>query len=267
MVHVFMFQNLLFACALTSSLGLASIKEDIKPSYKSDEVLFHLGNKKMVDYDDESMIVTLSTDEIILNYENLASLFGELYHSELDIPFFVYYNAGQASDYSFDFEDYGNYVQWYTNQYGFFVELSTLTYQFSVYKNDVRYDILDIADCMAFTSGDEDTFSFNCDDNLTLYNQVKSAIEADIQANTPSDNMPQVLDDFVGVLTSAIGSLASGIAGGVTAMAQDLFLQDDGEGNITGLSVFGGIVALFAGLALAVGITTKVYTWVTTLGN
>lgn len=80
--------------------------------------------------------------------------------------------------------------------------------------------------------------------------------------------MQNALSEFVGILVGGIQSLASGIAQGVSAMAQELFLATDSTTHaVTGLSVFGGIVAIFAGLALAVGITTKVYTWITSLGN
>lgn len=80
--------------------------------------------------------------------------------------------------------------------------------------------------------------------------------------------MAQVLQQFVEILVSGIVSLAEGIAGGVVAMAKALFLETNAEtGAVSGLSVFGGIVAIFAGLALAISITTRVYTWVTSLGN
>lgn len=80
--------------------------------------------------------------------------------------------------------------------------------------------------------------------------------------------MAQVLSEFIQILVSGIVDLATGIAGGVVAMAKALFLEVNAEtGAVTGLSVFGGIVAIFAGLALATGITTRVYTWVTSLGN
>ena len=78
--------------------------------------------------------------------------------------------------------------------------------------------------------------------------------------------MAAALQEFVSILVSAIVSLGSGIAQGVSNMAQALFLEVS-EGTVTGLSMFGGIVAIFAGLALATAITTRVYTWVTSLGN
>lgn len=79
--------------------------------------------------------------------------------------------------------------------------------------------------------------------------------------------MVQVLQAFVEILVGGIQSLATGIAQGIVAMAKALFLETTEAGAISGLSVFGGIVGIFAGLALAVGITTRVYTWVTSLGN
>ena len=80
--------------------------------------------------------------------------------------------------------------------------------------------------------------------------------------------MSTALSEFVQILVGGIQQLATGIASGVSAMAQELFLEVDATTHaVTGLSVFGGIVAIFAGLALAVGITSKVYTWITSLGN
>lgn len=80
--------------------------------------------------------------------------------------------------------------------------------------------------------------------------------------------MAQVLEDFVEILVGGITQLAQGIASGVVAMTKALFLEVDATtGQATGLSMFGGVVAIFAGLALAVGITTKVYTWIVSLGN
>lgn len=78
--------------------------------------------------------------------------------------------------------------------------------------------------------------------------------------------MTAALTEFIGLLVGGITSLATGIAQGVASMASELFLTTS-NGTVTGLSVFGGIVGIFAGISLAVGITTKVYTWVTSLGN
>lgn len=79
--------------------------------------------------------------------------------------------------------------------------------------------------------------------------------------------MATVLTEFVAILIGAIKDLAMGIAEGVTAMAQALFLKTSEAGAVTGLSVFGGIIAIFAALGIATAVTTKVYVWVTTLGH
>lgn len=80
--------------------------------------------------------------------------------------------------------------------------------------------------------------------------------------------MATVLQEFISILVSGISSLATGIAGGIVEMTKALFLEVDGTTHaVTGLSVFGGVVAIFAGLALATGITSRVYQWITSLGN
>lgn len=80
--------------------------------------------------------------------------------------------------------------------------------------------------------------------------------------------MATVLQEFVQILVGGISQLAQGIASGVAEMAEALFLKVNATTNaVEGLSTFGGIVAIFAGLSLAIAITTKVYTWVTSLGN
>lgn len=79
--------------------------------------------------------------------------------------------------------------------------------------------------------------------------------------------MAQVLSQFIDILVGGVVSLGTGIANGVVNMAKALFLEVSEQGAVTGLSMFGGIVAIFAGLALATGITTRVFTWITSLGN
>lgn len=80
--------------------------------------------------------------------------------------------------------------------------------------------------------------------------------------------MTTALTEFVEILVGGIQSLATGIATGVAGMASELFLKVNATtGAVEGLSIFGGIIAIFSGLALAVGITSKVFAWVTSLGN
>ena len=80
--------------------------------------------------------------------------------------------------------------------------------------------------------------------------------------------MATVLTEFINILVGGVTQMATGLAGGIVAMAKALFLEVNAEsGAVTGLSIFGGVIAIFAGISLAVGITTRVYLWVTSLGH
>ena len=62
--------------------------------------------------------------------------------------------------------------------------------------------------------------------------------------------MSGVLQEIVSILVGGLQSMASGIAQGLNTMATALFVI--GEGTTSApyqLSVFGGIVAVFAGIA------------------
>lgn len=77
--------------------------------------------------------------------------------------------------------------------------------------------------------------------------------------------MVAVLNEFIALLVGGVTSMATGIAGGIAGMASALFL--DTSGNTPVLSTFGGILGIFAGTALAVGLTTRVFLWVSSLGK
>lgn len=79
--------------------------------------------------------------------------------------------------------------------------------------------------------------------------------------------MATVLTEFINILVGGVTQMATGLAGGIVAMVKALFLEVSEQGAVTGLSIFGGVIAIFAGISLAVGITTRVYLWVTSLGH
>lgn len=79
--------------------------------------------------------------------------------------------------------------------------------------------------------------------------------------------MGGVLTEFIELLVGGITSLATGIGGGVNGFVQDLFLTVGTDGTVTGLSTFGGVVAIFGGIALATGITTLIFNWIRSIGN
>lgn len=76
--------------------------------------------------------------------------------------------------------------------------------------------------------------------------------------------MPSVLTEIVNILVGGLSAMASGIASGLKDMTTALFL--DTSGDTTTLSTFGGVVAIFAGISLAVGLTTLVTKWIMSLG-
>lgn len=79
--------------------------------------------------------------------------------------------------------------------------------------------------------------------------------------------MTDILTEFVSILVGGISSLAQGIGSGLNAMAKAAFIT--GEGTTSDpykLSIFGGVIAIFAGVGLAVSLTTLVTKWVMSLG-
>lgn len=77
--------------------------------------------------------------------------------------------------------------------------------------------------------------------------------------------MSAVLSEIITLLTSGLTQMASGIGGGLTALVTSIFLE--GEGDAMKLSVFGGVIVIFAGVALAIGLSRWVCNWVTSLGG
>lgn len=79
--------------------------------------------------------------------------------------------------------------------------------------------------------------------------------------------MTAILTEFIKLLVGGISELASGIGSGVNGFVKDLFLVTGTDGAVTGLSTFGGVVAIFGGIALATGITTLIFNWIRSIGN
>ena len=79
--------------------------------------------------------------------------------------------------------------------------------------------------------------------------------------------MENVLSDIVKLLTSGISDVATGIGTGLGNLVKSIFLEVSEAGDVTGLSVFGGVVIIFAGVGLAIGLSKLVVHWITGLGG
>ena len=79
--------------------------------------------------------------------------------------------------------------------------------------------------------------------------------------------MTGVLSEIITLLVSGVQQIASGIGTGLTALVQAIFLETDATTGSQSLSVFGGMIVVFAGVALAIGLCRWVVNWLTSLGN
>lgn len=74
--------------------------------------------------------------------------------------------------------------------------------------------------------------------------------------------MTAILQEIISILVAGISGIATGVGQGLTTLAQTLFLGSE-SGS---LSVFGGLVVVFAGISLAIGLCRWVVDWITSLG-
>lgn len=77
--------------------------------------------------------------------------------------------------------------------------------------------------------------------------------------------MGEILTEFIGLLVGGISELATGIGTGLNNAVTAMFLET-AEG-VTSLSTFGGMVAIFGGIALAIAFVTMVFHWLESIGN
>ena len=76
--------------------------------------------------------------------------------------------------------------------------------------------------------------------------------------------MQSILTEIVTLLTGGITGVASGIGNGVTSLVSNIFIDSTGASPV--LSTFGGIVVVFAGVSLAIGLCRWVMNFLTSLG-
>ena len=77
--------------------------------------------------------------------------------------------------------------------------------------------------------------------------------------------MTSVLNEIIELLVSGIKGVASGVGSGLQTLVTSIFL--DTSGDTTKLSTYGGVIIIFAGVSLAIGLCTRVVMWVENLGK
>lgn len=80
--------------------------------------------------------------------------------------------------------------------------------------------------------------------------------------------MANILQEIISILVGGISGIATGIGEGLGNLVQSIFLTGAGTtADPYTLSTFGGVIIIFAGVALAIGLSRWVVNWVTSLGN
>ena len=78
--------------------------------------------------------------------------------------------------------------------------------------------------------------------------------------------MSAVLTELISLLVGGIKGIASGIGEGLTSLVEAIFVTKGAEGAYS-LTTFGSLIAVFGGIALAVGLSRLVVGWVMSLGG
>lgn len=79
--------------------------------------------------------------------------------------------------------------------------------------------------------------------------------------------MASILSEIVSILTGGITGVASGVGQGVSSLVTQIFITGEGtQASPYALSVFGGVIVVFAGISLAIGLCRWVMNFLTSLG-
>lgn len=78
----------------------------------------------------------------------------------------------------------------------------------------------------------------------------------------------QILTAIIEILVGGITGIAQGIGQGLSTLVTDIFVTGAGTTESPyALSVFGTVIVVFAGIALAIGLCRLVVKWISTLGG
>lgn len=76
--------------------------------------------------------------------------------------------------------------------------------------------------------------------------------------------MQAILTEIIQLLYGGITGVATALGQGVSSLVSNIFV--DSTGSTQALTVFGGIIAVFAGISLAIGLSRWVMNFLTSLG-
>lgn len=213
------------------------------------------GNEPLPQYvvfDDDSQIINFDADEVNnYTFENTYSFLTSYYAQEGgDNNVLGYVRVNDLSFLNASLSD--GVISWILpNDVTSFVSFGNSSYKFEITLNSALSSFntmfsLDVA---------------GYDEPVNLYAPLKAAVQADIEANSSGMSGVEVVNEIVDILAGGLTSLGSSIGVGVATFAHSLAFTD---GH---LSVYFVLVIAFAGVALAVGLTTLIFRWLTNLGN
>lgn len=78
--------------------------------------------------------------------------------------------------------------------------------------------------------------------------------------------MEGILTQILELMTSGIVTLGTGIGEGMNSYITSAFIEQAAEGGAMTLTVLGGCCAIFAGIALSVNLTSKIFGFFTSFG-
>lgn len=85
-----------------------------------------------------------------------------------------------------------------------------------------------------------------------------------------STNAITILTQIIQILVGGLTQMATGLGAGIKSIIESVMLTGTTTDNVftpTGLSVFGAIVVIFAGISLALSLFRLLFSWVAGLGN
>lgn len=74
--------------------------------------------------------------------------------------------------------------------------------------------------------------------------------------------MTALMTEIIQLLVSGLTEYATGFFGALSSAVTTIFMTSEG-----GLSTFGGVLVIFAGVSLAIGLSSLVFNWVSNLGK